>query len=88
MNKYKELTGYLFSNCLLLLRARLDLTQEKMAEQLRITPRAYRELESGRNTCSGTTFLFFLTLIDENDLDGLLKEFRRKVAELEENELA
>lgn len=41
-------------------RSSLHFTQEKMAEYLHISVRAYVDLESGKSACSLITYLLFL----------------------------
>lgn len=47
MNPYKEILRKFFSEYVGTLRKRRGLTQEQMAEKLRITGRAYSDLERG-----------------------------------------
>ena len=47
MNPYKEILRKFFSKYVSTLRKRRGLTQEEMAEKLRITGRAYSDLERG-----------------------------------------
>ena len=47
MNPYKEILRKFFSEYVSALRKRRGLTQEQMAEKLRITGRAYSDLERG-----------------------------------------
>lgn len=88
MSKYKPITAVFFSEYIAKLRARLGLSQEKMAEKLRITARAYRDLECGKSCCSGTTLMFTLLLIEDYNISGLLDDFRNRVSDFEENDIA
>ena len=88
MNNYKKLTGNFFAKRLAALRARMRLTQEEMAERLRITSRAYRELESGRSACSGPTLMFILSMMNDSELNGLLRDFLSEVAQFEGGDIA
>lgn len=51
-----------------LLRTRTDLreSQEKMAERLGISVRAYVDLERGKSCCSLVTYLFYLRYCSKN----------------------
>ena len=51
MNPYKEILRKFFSKYVSTLRKRRGLTQEEMAEKLRITGRAYSDLERGIYCC-------------------------------------
>ncbi len=66
--KNEELEKYL-RNTLLNTRGDLKITQEQMAEQLNITPRAMSNLECGKNTMGLESFLrFYLKfMLDEKD---------------------
>lgn len=60
-------------------RARLDLTQEQMAERLTMNPRSYIDIESGVCMCGTLTTL--LLLMEQPDpltvLDGLKDKFKK-----------
>lgn len=88
MNEYKPIAGDFLSKYVLTLRTRLGLTQEQMAEQLRISARAYRNLEYGRYCCSGTTLLFLLLLLEDNEVHDLLGELRKKILDFEHDSTA
>ncbi|MBR2896208.1 MAG: helix-turn-helix transcriptional regulator [Oscillospiraceae bacterium] len=60
-------------------RKSLHITQEMMAELLRISPRSYISLEHGDNGCSATTLMFFLLILTEEDLIRLREDFRTLV---------
>lgn len=83
MKSYKTLAKEFLSKYAKDFRMRQNLTQEKMAEQLRITSRAYVDLEHGKYCFSAVTLLFFLLMLDDAELKGFLKDFRKKVYELE-----
>lgn len=51
-------------------------TQEKMAEMLQVTPRSYLAQEHGEYGFSAFTLLFYLCMLSEGEVLGLLKEFR------------
>ena len=60
MKAYKALVRELLAECTGTLRKSRDLTQEELAEQLRITGRAYGDLERGKYCFSTITLLFLL----------------------------
>ena len=64
MKLYKEALRSFFSGYVSALRRRRGLTQEEMAERLRITGRAYSDLERGIY-CFSAVALVFLLLIPE-----------------------
>ena len=65
-------------------RLTLQCSQERMAEKLRISPRSYIDLERGKYGFSALTLMFFLSVMEEKEVQKLLREFRRIVDE--ENE--
>lgn len=69
-------------------RKALQVTQEAMAEKLRISPRSYISLERGKSGCSAATLMFFLLILPEDELPRLCAEFRRLVDEEDAHEVA
>ena len=61
MKPYPALLAELLSEELSSLRQQKALTQEAMAEQLRISSRAYSDLERGRYAASAPTLLFLFS---------------------------
>lgn len=55
------------------------LTQEEMAEALRITSRAYGDLERGKYCFSSVALLFLLLMLENNEVNEFLQHFREKV---------
>ena len=66
----------------------LHLTQEAMAENLRISPRSYISLEQGKSGCSAATLMFFLLILSNDELLCLFAAFRRRVEEEDGHEVA
>ena len=66
----------LFSAFLRSLRVKRSVTQERMAEHLRITPRAYSNLERGKSCASAAVLLSLLLLLDDEELRFLLGKIR------------
>ena len=88
MKRYKALIKDVFSGPIAALSKKRGLTQEEMAEQLRITSRAYGDLERGTYCLSAVTLLFFLLMLEDEERKGLLEEFRKRVLALEQKEAA
>ncbi len=65
-------------------RKHLLLSQEAMAEALRITPRAYGDLERGKYCASAFVLLLFLCRMDDTDVLSLIWDARRTVFHLDD----
>ena len=65
------------------LRANRKLTQESMAEHLRISCRAYGDLERGKYYFSSIALLFMLGMLEHDEVDSLLYGFQTQVYILE-----
>lgn len=87
MKQYKEMTKDFLAEYTDALRKRRELTQEKMAEQLHITSRAYGDLERGKYCFSTVALLFFLLMLGEEEMKEFLNEFRRRIEEAEHEEV-
>lgn len=61
-------------NNLLVKRKELDITQERMAEKLDLSTRAYQKLEYGENFCSAETLINLVNNVDI-DKEQLFSEF-------------
>lgn len=104
MEKYKELLKELLSELTWEIRTERKLSQDVMAEMLRITTRAYGDLERGKYCFSAIALLFlFLFLLEveeeekekeetktvsESRIIRFLHLFSDKVKNLEEQEVA
>lgn len=84
MKQYRELLREYLSDCAFGLRMQLELSQETMAERLRISYRAYGDLERGKFCFSALALMFLLLLMDERERGHFFEEFKRKVYELED----
>ena len=69
-------------------RKALHLTQETMAEKLRISPRSYISLERGKSGCSAATLMFFLLILSNEEILNLCSAFRRQVDEEDAHDVA
>ena len=64
---YKEAVKACLSQYTRTVRQKLGWSQEQMAEYLRISPRAYGDLERGKFCFSSWSLLFLLRLIGKDD---------------------
>lgn len=83
MTTYKLLLREFFSESAEAVRSKKGMTQEEMAECLRITSRAYGDLERGKYSFSATALIFFLLMMEPDEVVELLEDFRGKVYTLE-----
>ena len=87
MNPYKEILRKFFSEYVRTLRKCRGLTQEEMAEKLRISGRAYSDLERGIYYFS-TVALVFLLLMLEEEIKELLSPLLDEIEKVEDREVA
>jgi len=64
-------------------RKKNKLSQDEMSEQLHISTRAYSDLENGKNCFSSLSLLFFLLLLESQEVLDLLDNFRKEVVDAE-----
>ena len=88
MKPYPALLSELLSTELSSLRQQMALTQEAMAERLRISSRAYSDLERGRYAASAPTLMFLFSMLDTEALDVLVQQFMKRVQALEGTDAA
>lgn len=88
MKLYKTLAKEFLAEYTNTLRKSRNLTQEKMAERLRITSRAYGDLERGKYCFSTIALLFLLLMLDDEELKDFLAGFRNRVHSLEQKDAA
>ena len=88
MKPYPALLSELLSTELSSLRQQMALTQEAMAERLRISSRAYSDLERGRYAASEPTLMFLFSMLDTEALDALVQQFMKRVQALEGTDAA
>ena len=84
MEGYKRLLREFFSDFAAAVRRKRRLTQEAMAERLRITARAYSDLERGKFAFSSTALLFLILMLEQQELGEMLKTLRERL-EIYEN---
>ena len=88
MKQYRALARNFLAEYVNALRKRRNLTQDEMAERLRITSRAYGDLERGKYCFSAVALLFLLLMLSEDEAKDFLREFRKRVDELGHKEAA
>ena len=88
MKPYPALLAELLSEELSSLRQQKALTQEAMAEQLRISSRAYSDLERGRYAASAPTLLFLFSMLEADTQRVLIQQFVKQVQALEGTDAA
>ena len=88
MNPYKEILREFFSKYVSTLRKRRGLTQEEMAEKLRITGRAYSDLERGIYCFSAVALVFLLLMLEEGEIKEVLPPLREEIEKVESREVA
>ena len=88
MKPYPSLLAELLSRELSSLRRQKALTQEAMAEQLRISSRAYSDLERGKYTASAPTLMFLFSMLDAEAQSDLVRQFMDRVQALEGTDAA
>ena len=88
MKPYPALLAELLSAELSSLRQKMALTQEAMAEQLRISSRAYSDLERGRYAASAQTLMFLFSMLDAEAQSDLVRQFMKRVQVLEGTDAA
>ena len=88
MKPYPALLAELLSEELSSLRQQKALTQEAMAEQLRISSRAYSDLERGRYAASAPTLLFLFSMLEADTQSALVRRFMNRVQALEGTDAA
>lgn len=86
MKTYKSLEREFLSEYVDLFRKKRKLTQEEMAENLRITCRSYGDLERGKYCFSSNSLFFLLLMLNEHELKAFLTEFRNRICILENSE--
>ena len=88
MKPYPALLSQHLSAELSSLRQKMALTQEAMAEQLRISSRAYSDLERGRYAASAPTLMFLFSMLDADAQSDLVRQFMDRVQALEGTDAA
>lgn len=88
MRVYKEIAQKYLSPQLRPWRKARAMTQEEAAELLRMSSRAYADLERGESGFSATTLLLFLAQLSDAEIVKLVRAFLKEVLKKEEQEAA
>ena len=83
MHDYKAMAKKYLSSISDALRTERNLTQENIAEKLRISCRAYGDLERGKYCFSSTALLFMMNMMEDEEVGMLLDGFQEQVELLE-----
>ncbi len=79
MNAYKDTAKKYLVRFTKPTRKKLDLTQAKFAEKLRITSRSYGALERGEGGFSTPTLLLFLGLLSDDEILDIVRGFQKEI---------
>lgn len=80
MESQKTLLKAFLSERARAIRSARSLTQEEMAEKLHITSRAYGDLERGKYCFSANALLYFLLMLEYDEVQDFLDRFRQYAA--------
>lgn len=88
MNLYKSTLRSFLSEFASSLRKSRGMTQEEMAEKLRITGRAYSDLERGIYCFSTVALIFLLLMLKEDEMKEFLTALRGEITKAKGREVA
>ena len=88
MNLYKSTLRSFLSEFASSLRKSRGMTQEEMAEKLRITGREYSDLERGIYCFSTVALIFLLLMLKEDEMKEFLTALRGEITKAEGREVA
>lgn len=88
MNLYKSTLRSFLSEFASSLRKSRGMTQEEMAEKLRITGRAYSDLERGIYCFSTVALIFLLLMLKEDEMKEFLTALHGEITKAEGREVA
>ena len=87
MHMYNDFVKNFLSSYVKNMRKAKGLTKSEMSAYLRIDPRSYSDLESGRYCFSASSLLFLLSTIEDEEIIQMIKRFRAEAAILDEQDL-
>ena len=79
MRQYKQLLQHYLRDAIYAYRKDRDLSQDRMAEVLRISPRSYIDQEHLKYSFSALSLIFFLLALTEDEVLLFLRGFRQLV---------
>lgn len=79
MHQYTDYIQPELETLIKVIRYKRHLTQEEMAECLRISPRSYSDLERGKSRFSGPSLLFFLLSLTDEEVLSVLSSLRSRI---------
>lgn len=88
MKVYKDMAKKFFADYVKAARKNKERTQEQMAEEMRISSRAYGDLERGKFCFSALSLLFFLFTLKDEEILQFIQDFRTALFQVEEQEVA
>ena len=88
MRKYEDLFLAFWVVRVREFRVKKNLTQERLAEKLRLSPRNYQKLERGVHLPSATTLTLFLHRLTDQEVLAFVHTFVRLVERADSQEVA
>lgn len=85
MEDPKNILRSLLRNCILTYRLNHGLSQERMAEALHISPRSYNDQEHNRYGFSAMSMVYYLLLLEDQEILAFYKELRTLLKGDQEN---
>ena len=84
MHRHRDVLQSFLAKRIRASRAECGISQETMAEWLRVSPRSYAYLEKGTYCCSAATLMFYLLILSDEELYQLRIDFMALVERIEE----
>lgn len=84
MNYSKKFFETQLTNLVEVYRNKLQYTQERMAEVLRISPRSYYDIKRKKNSISASVLIFLLLLMSDEELLAFRDNMKEIVAQAEQ----
>lgn len=87
MHMYNEFVKNFLSSYVKNMRKTKGLSKTEMSAHLRIDPRSYADLESGKYCFSSASLLFLLSTIEDEEIIQMIRHFQTETAFLDEQEV-
>lgn len=87
MHMYNDFVKNFLSSYVKNMRKAKGLSKTEMSAHLRIDPRSYADLESGKYCFSAASLLFLLSTIEDEEIIQMIRSFQTEAASLDEQEL-